>query len=780
MAERLPRYRPLGASIRSMPSVDYISGATAEARGYESMSAALSKMSEFAFQKAETQRVAQWEQAGIERPRQILEQLSGKKYQDMSKGERLGLDKASRIMSDRVEIQARKAIEEISLRGEQEKLSPQEIDSEINNAVLGFSSSIDLISPEYATAVQGRLERLRSSEYLKASKRFIKQQEAEDRAIGLEGLDVISRNLLERSRLGTETAEFDLEEELGHLRAYLEHSQFTPKEITKIEIKLRSEANSERVRGGFYSSGQLPSKRKFLDQFSKDIQKGKTSQYNLDLSDLRKLEKEFSTHISKEVKELSPKYNNVKKQIKTNVTDIVKNGFSPKPSDIARFEKELKTLKESGIDVTEAERALDRASDRQKFSSIINQQNANELSSLTENLRKIAKKEPTPENIDNLNLAESRLQKIKKELSVDAVKFGKEEGHINGENFFILAADKSPEVRKVLAEQRIEEAEKFSARHNIPVQILDKNEKQTLITALEVDNIEQRIGVLGQIVQNFGSSSFQILQQISDERPEYAHIGGLIASGGDPAAIRDAMLGIRLIEEKAVILPKERSEDFQKTFSSQLHSLSFAPKVLKGIKATATAIYFARKGDATTVDTDLLSEAIQDAAGRIKSNTDEKYFGGIDFYKNVPVIISNVMVNGDLESNIERADAGSFTDYNVGGIALDPNGDPFDIRKAIDESNLVLTPGPQKYSVFVKVISQGNHFSLTNQVGGPLIVDLRKIAKVQPEIDVDALEGPRGQEPRSIEAETIEFKQKFERLGKSLRGKRLEKSLRGK
>ena len=48
MAE-LPRYRPLGVSIPSMPSVDYISAAKTKAGVFDTVSNALDKMSEFEF-----------------------------------------------------------------------------------------------------------------------------------------------------------------------------------------------------------------------------------------------------------------------------------------------------------------------------------------------------------------------------------------------------------------------------------------------------------------------------------------------------------------------------------------------------------------------------------------------------------------------------------------------------------------------------------------------------------------------------------------------------------
>lgn len=61
MAE-LPRYRPLGARISGMPSVDFVQTGRAQAQIYDTIGNALDKISEFAFEKA----VAQAEQEGLQ------------------------------------------------------------------------------------------------------------------------------------------------------------------------------------------------------------------------------------------------------------------------------------------------------------------------------------------------------------------------------------------------------------------------------------------------------------------------------------------------------------------------------------------------------------------------------------------------------------------------------------------------------------------------------------------------------------------------------------------
>ena len=67
MAE-LPRYRPLGAAISSMPSVDFVQTGRAQAQVYSSITDALNKVSEFAFEKAVAEAKREGVQYGYNNP----------------------------------------------------------------------------------------------------------------------------------------------------------------------------------------------------------------------------------------------------------------------------------------------------------------------------------------------------------------------------------------------------------------------------------------------------------------------------------------------------------------------------------------------------------------------------------------------------------------------------------------------------------------------------------------------------------------------------------------
>ena len=54
MAERIPRYRPLGVRIASIPRVDFTVAANARSKVYGEMANTINKMTNFVIQQSET------------------------------------------------------------------------------------------------------------------------------------------------------------------------------------------------------------------------------------------------------------------------------------------------------------------------------------------------------------------------------------------------------------------------------------------------------------------------------------------------------------------------------------------------------------------------------------------------------------------------------------------------------------------------------------------------------------------------------------------------------
>jgi hypothetical protein len=68
MAERLPRYRPLGVRIPGVPSVNYAQTGQAQARVYDTLASALTQMSEFAFERQKAKTIREAERFAFDNP----------------------------------------------------------------------------------------------------------------------------------------------------------------------------------------------------------------------------------------------------------------------------------------------------------------------------------------------------------------------------------------------------------------------------------------------------------------------------------------------------------------------------------------------------------------------------------------------------------------------------------------------------------------------------------------------------------------------------------------
>lgn len=733
MAERLPRYKsgraaPFASPSASFRGLNYRMPQAPIRDPFAGVTSALNKMTDFAFQNLSEQRKLEWEEAGITAPESVIEQLSGKKLSEMTDAERSGWDKASIVMSDRVEIQARKRIGEIALEGQANNLTPNEIAANIDDAVLGFASSLEGVSPDRALKVQSNLMRLRESEYLKASSRYLKQQEAEDRAIGLEGLDVISRNIKERARVGVENQEFDLEDDIANLRTYMEHHRFTPGEIARTEIDVRKDANRERVRGGFYNNESLIERKKFLQRFGDAIESGKVTPYGLDVDDLRTLEREFRSDINADIAALKPRLDALKDRVDSEVSGVVQDGASPLPATVAGIRQDVAELKALGVDTSDIEEKLASASTDAAIAKSFQTATLSELEA-AEGQFIAAEREQgglTGRQANMRDMLRKRIATQKAALKRDSVEWGKRTGVIAPGNFFIDSLGKDSGAIQEMASKRLEEAQAFAMRHKTDLVVFSDVEADTLTQQLSEATNSERIKILGLINRSFGASSYEVFKQISKKRPEYAHIGGLIGSGAAPKTIEDAMIGIRLMQEDAVVSNKTQSQEFNAALEAQLSSFNLSPIAKKGIMDVAKAIYVGRQGPLDIVDSDRVIDAIQDAAGRIQGS-DGKFYGGIDNYEGVNVSIPTTIETGTLNDIIDKVSPAAFMDARVGGLPRDPNGNPLDIQEIRDRGQLRLQQTAEPNMVSVRFVANGQMYTALNEAGGTFVINLEDV-----------------------------------------------------
>jgi hypothetical protein len=204
MAE-LPRYRPLGVSIPSMPSVDYISAAKTKAGVFDTVSNALDKMSEFAFEK---------QKARVE--------LEGAAYGAANAPTKEQIETAKKPISEMMQIDpttvfgaAAKAAAAEQIEGRflvragseltQLRMDAKENDTaidvfqgQVQNLIDGYSSILQGISPEAANKFAATLATKGNSAIISHNDDLIAAQEQQDDAAAAVSADaVINQGMLD-------------------------------------------------------------------------------------------------------------------------------------------------------------------------------------------------------------------------------------------------------------------------------------------------------------------------------------------------------------------------------------------------------------------------------------------------------------------------------------------------------------------------------------------------------------------------------------------------------
>jgi len=736
---RLPRYSPLGVSIASvpgLPTVDYTAAASAEARGYESLSRALDKVSQFAFEKASQQRKLEWQEAGLMAPENVLEQLSGKKLSEMSAAEREGYRVASDVFGSEIDFRARKELGQIALRGEYEKKSAQEIDAEMSKAIAGFSEAAGMLSREQQIKVSRSLRSVRETAFLKSSEREMKQLEAEHRAAGFEGLELYQKQMEDVAGTGKGNFEEILADRKDELGIFLKAHGFSPVEISKQQIALEESGRKARLRGLFGRAETLTGKRSFVEQIKRDLESGGPLTSGLDDDAVRTVISQFNSEIASAQSQLGPQLSLIREKIARDITAVIKKGFEPSPAVIAETRKQLSELAASGLNVEKDLRDLDNASADAAFSGAIKLISLTEKEQLRADLLQKTRDGATGQQARQIEILQSSIKSQRTTLKNDPVSWGKQIGAISEDNLIVAMSATERENWQNLIDERVRQVEGFAIRQGISPQYLSKTEADYLSAQFSNADDAGRKRLLYEINSGFGSKSYEVYKQISKEAPILAHIGGLIQSQqkyndtGSELTIERALRGMRLMEVNADIKQFYNGPSFKEAGLTLFSAFNRMPKTKGNMIEVSAAIYAGSDHDTKTATSGAWRSAIQDAAGRVR-NADGEDYGGIVKYNGAYVVIpSSIRQDGglDLEAVMDKSKPEFLTDYRDGMGPRDPNGQPLDIKKLIDSNDIILR-SVQDGLVEVSFKNNGNEMYALNEAGLRFTLNLRSVSE---------------------------------------------------
>lgn len=197
---KLPKYRPLGVQITSLPTVDYAGTARAQARVAATISDQLDRMSSAAFREAEVQaRIegAEYGAANAPSAKQLLDAQTEERREALTPGgtgtvyDRAARDAAMRTISLNLETAARNEISTARIKAEKDFTPISELQSEIDGIINGYSGALYDISPAAAPQFRASLSSVGNSAAVAHStimSNAAKKQAEVDVTIGLENV----------------------------------------------------------------------------------------------------------------------------------------------------------------------------------------------------------------------------------------------------------------------------------------------------------------------------------------------------------------------------------------------------------------------------------------------------------------------------------------------------------------------------------------------------------------------------------------------------------------
>lgn len=184
MAERLPRYRPLGVSIPGVPSVNYAQTGRAQAQVFGTLAASLDRMSEFVYERKKTEALAEGAEYGaMNAPtKQQLEQagqdaekvLPGDKTTVFGRAARkAALDTAQANM----EAATRKEITRLRLDGIKNNVSVTDFTTQVQSTIDGYAEALDQVSPVAGVNFRAGMAANANSSVLAYSEKLLSEQQ---------------------------------------------------------------------------------------------------------------------------------------------------------------------------------------------------------------------------------------------------------------------------------------------------------------------------------------------------------------------------------------------------------------------------------------------------------------------------------------------------------------------------------------------------------------------------------------------------------------------------
>lgn len=696
MAERLPRYQPLGIQIdpyraAALPAIEYAPLMRESRNLAAAQQGALDRVITFAskigFEQAEERG-----RAAVQTPEQARQVLEITKETGMPRTvfDKAAYEQANELVALQLQNDGRRLLtEKLNAFKNDPNADPIQFLAEASDVRDGLESLTTLLDPKLRGRVAGDLDRMKNVAFLEISEKHNDRVAQQIKATTLAALDQRGQDAIRIMSSGVVNGENMLFTELQDIRKTAIAGGLSPVEVERYMQNTTEQAHIARFRKEYEKA---PNKAEFLKRVQADLGAGpigalydeagvptKTNRLTrgIDVNRMGALVNE----IEADLRARDAQFRALRSELKSDVTEslrIISLGQVPSEGVVNEIVGRARSLGLPANDPTM--RQVNYLSVLRQQSIAFNKMSPIQLGDWIRDAQGKTQGGATLEQAMLIDVAQKSLNHKTTMLEKDPVGYMNQTGFAEVKTLNFAAAP--VDLMKQIGE-RVTQSKSFAASMNSAPKYFSQDEAAALTTFLQTATPDQQIVLLGVMNQGFGKDSGNAMNELSKFAPEFAHAGGLVISGASRQTVYDALNGMR--QKQAGNKPFEGTGDAATKKNIVADTLggayAFAPKTRAAIIATADNIYTQRAivAGKSTFDEDMYKQAFQEASGMTVAKNGKAY-GGIIEYRGTRIPIPNNIAQDSFKDIINRATYEDFAAVS-NGLPEDDQGRKFTIER---------------------------------------------------------------------------------------------------
>ena len=318
-------------------------------RSAQQTSAAVSRVTNFAFKQFDEALKVEGAQAGARAPKETLQRMQG--GAPTSTFDKAAYASAVQVGSMQIESEARSELGKLMLEAKKTKMSPDVLRSQLDALIDGFSNSIQMLDPIAGARLSRRLGSAAQSVFLDRSEDYLNetQEKLDASMIGL--VDNVGEQVQLIARQGGTQAFKNFNELITETADTMAANGVGPKKVQKFINESQDVYHKERAKGEFRRAVQNNKGQEYIDNFIKDQPRGKKQSKGIDGDTQSVLLRSWKAELNSQ----GGRYNRQLKTANKSLSDVLKgfkNGAGVKQDTFAELTNTASVINDPALTAT--------------------------------------------------------------------------------------------------------------------------------------------------------------------------------------------------------------------------------------------------------------------------------------------------------------------------------------------------------------------------------------------------------------------------------------------